>query len=274
MAMYELPELEVIRAIIAEKYTGVAITKIQCGAKVITGKKSPFCEQLINTTIWFVERRAGHLVLHLDTGKRLMIYLSDQSSFYGGEAGEKAKGSPDLVLYFGERFMSFSKLEEQAVQLTTVREVEDQLKVCAPDPLDRRFTEVYFREQLSKKRSSLKTFLLDASVVTGIGPVYSDEILYAARLHPARKVNSLNEQEATNLYETIRNMMRSAIADGGVRTEPLYAQDTLTGSYAERLAVYGRDGKFVLDTENEQVELIVVAKQKCYISPLKQLNEQ
>jgi len=269
--MYELPELEVIRAIIAEKYTGVAITKIQCGTKVIIGKKSPFCEQLFNATIWFVERRAGHLVLHLDTGRRLMIYLNDSSGFYGGEPGEKIKANSDFVLHFGERYMAFSKLDDNAIQLTTVREVEEQLKHCAPDPLDRRFNETYFHDQLSKKRSSLKTFLLDASVVSGIGSVYSDEILYAARLHPARKANSLNEQEAADLYAAIRDIMKTAIADGGVRTGPLFAQDSLTGSYAERLAVYGRDGKLALDTE-EPVELIVVAKQKCYICPTRQIN--
>jgi len=270
--MYELPELEVMRALIAEKYAGAAITKIQCNTKIIVGKKSAFCEQLQNATIWFVERRAGHLVLHLDTGKRLMIYLSDQSVFYGGEAGEKVQGTPDFVLHFGERYMSFSKLEDNAVQVITVREVEEQLKPCAMDPLDKRFTLAYLQKQLSKKRCSLKTCLLDASVLSGIGPVYSDEILYAARLHPARKVNSLNEQEVAALYEATLSILKAAIADGGIRRSPLFAQDSLTGSYEEQLAVYGRDGELALDTE-DPVELIVVAKQKCYICPARQLNE-
>lgn len=267
--MYELPELEIIKAIIAEKYAGAAITKVICNTKTIIGKKTKLCEELQGATIWFVERRAGHLVLHLDTGKRLVIYLDHPSTFYGGEAGEALPPGREFVLQLGERYMSFSKLPEQAVQLITVREVEDLLRACAPDPLDKRFTEAYWKSQLYKKRSSLKTFLLDASVISGIGAVYSDEILYAAQLHPARKANSLTEQEASTLYETIRRIMKAAIADGGMRVQPLYAQDSLTGGYADQLAVYGREGEFALDM-NDPVELITVAKQKCYICPARQ----
>lgn len=267
--MYELPELEVIKAIMAEKYAGATITKVICNTKAITGKKAKLCEELQGATIWFVERRAGHLVLHLDTGKRLLIYFDHDSTFYGGEAGERLKSGSALVLELGDRYMAFGKLPEQAVQLLTVREVEELLRGCAPDPLDKRFTQSYLLGQLGKKRSSLKTFLLDATVVSGIGAVYSDEILYAANLHPARKANSLSAEEGEQLYEAIRNILKAAISDGGIRIQPLYAQDSLTGSYSDQLAVYGREGDYALDT-TEPVELITVAKQKCYICPTRQ----
>jgi len=267
--MYELPELEVIKALIAEKYAGAIITKIICNTKTITGKKTKMCEELQGATIWFVERRAGHLVLHLDSGKRLVIYLAHSSTFYGGEAGEALPSSRDFVVQFGDRYMAFGKLPEQAIQLITVREVEELLKACALDPLDKRFTLDYLWGQLQKKRSSLKTFLLDASVMSGIGAVYSDEILFAAKLHPARKANSLNKDEAAQFYEAIRETLKAAIADGGMRIQPLYAHDSLTGSYSDKLAVFGRDGQNALDS-NDPVELISVAKQKCYVCPTQQ----
>lgn len=262
--MYELPELEVIRAVLAEKYAGSQITKISVNNKALIGKKTKLTEALLQATLWFVERRAGHLILHLDTGKRLMIFLQQTSRFYGGDEHEDLKSGAQLVLHFGTRYAAFYDLAEEAIQLITVREVDDQLKVCGPDPFDKRFTLKALQQVLSKKRNYLKTLLLDASIMTGIGPIYSDEILYHAGLHPTRKANSLTEKESEALYHAMQSVLKNAIADGGSKQQALYANDSFTGSFADKLQVFEREGELCAKC-SEPIQQIVVAKQKCYI---------
>lgn len=261
--MYELPELEVIRTIIAEKYTGSPITKVTVGNKTIVGKKNIFLEELEGATVWFVERRAGHLVFHLDTGKRLVVYLEGQSSFYGGEPNEALKSGAQFVLHFGNKYAAFFELAEQSIQIITVREVEDLLKVCGPDPLDKRFTLSAFKHVLSKKRNYIKTLLLDASIVSGIGAIYSDEILFQAKISPNRKAYTLTDEEAEKLFHAMQNVLKEAIADGGTREKSLFLNDSFTGSYRDKIKVYNRMDE-PCECCGESIVCTVVAKQKSF----------
>ncbi|URN93937.1 MAG: endonuclease VIII [Candidatus Pristimantibacillus lignocellulolyticus] len=264
--MYELPELDVIRAVLAEKYAGAPITKIVVNSKALVGKKTKLSDALVHATIWFVERRAGHLILHLDTGKRLMIYLHESSRFYGGEAGEPLKSGAHLVLYFNNRYVAFYELADEAIQLLTVREVDDQLKICGPDPLDKRFTLSALQLVLGKKRNYLKTLLLDATLMTGIGAIYSDEILFEARLKPNRKANTLTAVEGEALFTAMQTVLKNAIADGGSKEQALFAQDSFTGSYNDKLKVFQREGE-PCTVCSEPIQQLVVAKQKSYVCP-------
>lgn len=264
--MYELPELDVIRATLAEKYAGAPITKIVVNNKVLVGKKTKLVDALVQATIWFVERRAGHLILHLDTGKRLMVYLQEGSRFYGGESGEALKSGAHLVLYFNNRYVAFYELADEAIQLLTVREVDDQLKIFGPDPLDKRFTLSALQLVLGKKRNYLKTLLLDTTLITGIGSIYSDEILFEARLKPNRKAYTLTLDEGEALYNAMQTIMKNAIADGGSKAQALFALDSFTGSYIDKLQVHQREGEPCLVCA-EPIQHIVVAKQKSYICP-------
>lgn len=262
--MYELPELEIIRAAIAEKYAGAVITKIKIAKKTTTSQVSAMTKQLVQHTIWFAERRTSHLIFHLDSGLRLVIDMQKEAAFYGGNITEEQEPSSQFTIYFGDRFASFAGLEENSVRLLTIREVEDELREFGPDPLDKRFTKPYIFSYIAKKRSSLKTLLLDPHFVTGIGQIYADEILYAARLLPNRKANALTEDETIALYEAMGTTLKEAIADGGALQQPLFSQDSFTGSYADKLKVYDKDGEACVRCDNI-IQIQTVAKTKCYI---------
>ena len=262
--MYELPELEMARAVLTEKYAGIKIAKVTVNSKVVLGKKSKMIEELMLATIWFVERRAGHLIFHLDSGKRLMILFDQQSTIYAGEIQEPLTDKGDLVLTFVNRYVVFYGLAEHSVQLLTVREVDQQLNIYAPDPLDKRFTIHYWKGTIAKKRCSLKSLLLDTKVVSGLGPMYSDEILFEAKMHPARKVYTLSEEEQEKLYQAMISVLKNAISDGGSMKKPLFSNDILTGSYKDKLNVFEREGDNC-NSCGHTITQIAVAKQKCYI---------
>jgi formamidopyrimidine-DNA glycosylase len=76
------------------------------------------------------------------------------------------------------------------------------------EPFDPCLTPRWLREQLGRSRRAVKTCLLDQSVVAGIGNIYSDEILFAARIHPQRPASSLTAPEWKRLAETIPGLMQ------------------------------------------------------------------
>ena len=264
--MYELPEIELVRANLTERFSGITIKKVYVNAKAVLGKRIKFLDELTHSTIWFVERRSGHLVLHLDNGKRILIEFGKHTRFFGDDNAKINKEEADLILYFDNKACAFYYLEEQSLQLLTVREVDQQLKIIAPDGFDKTFTKQYVLTTLSKRRSSIKNALIDGKFISAIGPIYSDEILFESKIHPTRKANTLSEDELNRLYDATLFVLKEATTDGGSINYPMSNQDVFSGSYADKHQVYERQGEACYTCETP-IEQIVLAKQKCYICP-------
>lgn len=242
--MQELPELDIYRAMLAERYAGAQITAMTIHQSSITmNDQEQLIKDVIGKTIWFVERRAQHLVFHLDNGKRLLIYVSNGSYVYCDSSEETEIRSVSCTLHLGDRRLLFIGLRDGDLSLMTVKELESFMKHYGPDPLDKRLTLTRFVERFTKKRSALKTALMDERIISGIGNVYSDEIAFAARLRPEAKVSSFHSEEWERLYTAMGSVLREAISFGGSGVQPLFDGDCFTGGYAERLQAYNREGE-------------------------------
>src|SRR5918995_1084086 len=76
-------------------------------------------------------------------------------------------------------------------RLLDADELEDRLSSLGPEPFEEEFDAGYLQRVIGSRRAQIKPLLLDQKVVSGIGNIYADEILYDARLHPRRKANTL-----------------------------------------------------------------------------------
>lgn len=240
--MHELPELYLYRAMLAERYAGARITAWNIHGKLLDGDGM---EEVIGSTIWYVERRANHLVFHLDIGKRLVLYMSNKSYLFSGAPDEPGCQNALLSIGFGDdlRTLAVHGLNKGDVQLLSVKAVEEQLRVYGLNPLAKGLNGEVLRERLSKKRSSMKAALMDQKTIAGIGAVYSDEILFAAGMRPDTRTNSLCADSWEQLYRAMGQVLQEAISHGGISKQPMHGQDSLTGGYTERLHVYGREGE-------------------------------
>jgi len=87
------------------------------------------------------------------------------------------------------------------------------------DPLDADFTPEALGALLARRRTRVKTLLLDQTQIAGIGNMYAHDILFRARVHPLRPANSLSEDEVVALWRAIREALGEAVALGGSRFE-------------------------------------------------------
>jgi formamidopyrimidine-DNA glycosylase len=83
-----------------------------------------------------------------------------------------------------------------------------------PDALDRALTLQRFRALLAGRKGTVKTTLMDQALIAGIGNIFSDEIVFRARLHPQTPVARLDPACVGKLYRTMRSALRQAIARG------------------------------------------------------------
>ncbi len=113
----------------------------------------------------------------------------------------------------------------------------------ARDPIDPRFDDAAFLAALRRRRTAVKRALLDQSLVSGIGNIYADEALWAARLHGEQPADSLTRPAAARLLAEVRAVLARALADGGTSFDAQYLNvNGQAGYFAHRLNAYGRQG--------------------------------
>ncbi|GGK86461.1 formamidopyrimidine-DNA glycosylase [Curtobacterium luteum] len=114
----------------------------------------------------------------------------------------------------------------------------------ARDPLDPAFDDDRFIAAARKRASGIKRVLLDQGVVSGIGNIYADESLWAAKLHYDRPAERLTRADLRTLLTEVRSVLGRALEDGGTSFDAQYVNvNGQSGYFSQRLNVYGQQGK-------------------------------
>ena len=114
----------------------------------------------------------------------------------------------------------------------------------ARDPLDPHFDEQLFVARVRRRRTGLKRALLDQVLISGIGNIYADEALWRSKLHYARPTETANRRVLLTLLGHVRDVMASALEQGGTSFDALYVNVNGQSGYFDRsLAVYGQAGR-------------------------------
>ena len=108
------------------------------------------------------------------------------------------------------------------------------------EPFDKDFTLEYFIENIQKKNKSIKSVLLEQSVVVGCGNIYCDEVCFASNILPNKNCKKLNKAEMKRLYNNIKKILQKAIDNGGSSISDYLLADGSRGNYARYHKVYGR----------------------------------
>ncbi|WIB76239.1 bifunctional DNA-formamidopyrimidine glycosylase/DNA-(apurinic or apyrimidinic site) lyase [Curtobacterium sp. MCPF17_002] len=124
------------------------------------------------------------------------------------------------------------------------RSIPKQVSHIARDPLDPAFDDDRFIAMTRKRSSGIKRVLLDQGVVSGIGNIYADESLWAAKLHHDRPADRLTRADLRGLLHEVRSVLGRALEDGGTSFDAQYVNvNGQSGYFSQRLNVYGQQGK-------------------------------
>ncbi len=122
--------------------------------------------------------------------------------------------------------------------------VPAQVSHIARDPLDPAFDDARFAATLARKNTGIKRVLLDQTVVSGIGNIYADEALWAAKMHYAQPAASLSRARIRVLLAEIRLVLSRALAEGGTSFDAQYVNvNGASGYFSHSLNVYGQEGR-------------------------------
>jgi len=210
--MPELPEVEVMRRDLDKEVVGRKIKSVDVtGTRSVRRHKNKkeFAELLEGRKIASVQRRGKYLIMRLDGGEALIVHLGMSGQLLRAKtAREKAPKHTHVVITFTQggllRFVDPRTFGEMFV--TKYDEIDEQVEELAHlgmDPLETAMSWELFGRMLVERKARLKSLLMDQKFMTGIGNVYSDEILFNAGLKWDRMSDSLSQQEVRRLYRAI-----------------------------------------------------------------------
>lgn len=122
--------------------------------------------------------------------------------------------------------------------------IPGQVTHIARDPIDPLFDERAFLRRLAARKSGIKRALLDQSLISGIGNIYADEALWAARIHYEQPASILSRARAKTLLGEVRGVLARALVEGGTSFDTQYLNvNGESGYFAHSLNAYGRQGE-------------------------------
>ncbi len=272
-AVPELPEVEVVRAGLEPAVTGARVAGVEVlDDRALTrhsGGAADFERRLTGRRVQSAVRRGKFLWLPLDdadAGAEAVVgHLGMSGQLLLREPGaprerhERIRLSVEhpahgeLAVVFADQ-RTFGSLALDALRPTPDRLpagrgsdlplVPAQVAHIARDPLDPAFDDRAFRAVLGSKRVQVKRVLLDQTVVSGIGNIYADEALWAARIHPESTAAALSTRAVHRLLAEVRVVLEKALAEGGTSFDAQYVNvNGQAGYFAHSLNAYGRQGK-------------------------------
>jgi formamidopyrimidine-DNA glycosylase len=245
--MPELPEVETIKEDLRELVVGSTIESAEVLDPALVEQPSTeeFARRLGGVRITGTRRRAKHLIVELDSGDALVFQLKIGGQLLLVPPVEEPRTALMLVLHLdgGRRLFLRDQTGFTRARVLDEEELEARLSPLGPEPLEEGFAVEYLRETLGSRRAQIKPLILDQKVVSGVGNIYADEILFDARLHPRSKANTLSDAEWRALYDAIRKNLAAGVAHRGT-TVRLY-RDVLDrpGEHQNYLRVFEKHGE-------------------------------
>ncbi len=256
--MPELPEVETIvkglnRTVIGKKITGVVSDWPKMIKQITTSKLT---ERIKNAKFKKFWRRAKNVVGELDNGLSLvfhlrmtghLLYRPQDPTKYSQALKDPYNKYVHFKLLFSNGFeLAFSDLRKfGTVNLVETKGLAGFFrgKKLGPEPLAKGFTFPVFAKILAGQRRRIKQVLMDQSLISGVGNIYGDEILFAARIRPSRKANEITAAEQKKLFRAIKKVLEKAVKYRGTSISDFRDVKGEKGNFQKVLAVYRQTGK-------------------------------
>ncbi len=253
--MLELPEVEVLRKDLEKEVVGKRVKDVTVETASVVRpfhrNRPDLVKALEGRKIEAARRRGNIIFLELDEGMTWILDPGEAGSLHKETASEKPGPDTHMAATFttGGALHVSEVADEPTVRIGVVPTDEALDAVgLSPDALDLfddNPTWMEFGRFLAEADKPLKLLLVDPDLVAGIGPVYSDEILWEAGLRHDHPSSTLSTQETRRLYRATQEVIVAAMKAAGSSLDDAEADSMIDdeGESAQHLRVYGRDGK-------------------------------
>jgi formamidopyrimidine-DNA glycosylase len=249
--MPELPEVETTKRGIGEHITGLEIADVSVHNPALRWPvpADKLKKKLPGLLVRNVKRRAKYLLLGCGSGT-LVIHLGMSGSLRVLDEAVSLDPHEHVVIHFsnGKTLRLRDPRRFGAVLWTELPVTEHRLLInLGPEPLDEEFDAAYLYKQTRKRKCNIKSLVMNAHIVVGVGNIYATEALFHAGIRPGRQAGRLSRNNCTRLVAEIKQVLTRAIEVGGTTLRDFTDSNGRSGYFSLSLAAYGRDGQACLN---------------------------
>ena len=246
--MPELPEVRnVINYLIQhEKILNKTIKNVEIYCdNIIETNIDDFINQLKNKTILNITQKGKYIIFHLSENYVLISHLRMEGKFFYKKEDEILQ-KHDLIIFHLENDHKLIYNDTRKFGKMSLLKEDDYLfkpplNNVGPDPLEN-INLSYIKEKYNK-RIPIKQLLLDQHIISGIGNIYADEILFDVGINPRTLGCDLDENDFKNILSSSKRILLEAINKGGSTIKSFHISEEREGNYQNNLKVYGKENR-------------------------------
>ncbi len=255
--MPELPEVEVVTRSLKKTIKNQKIIKITVNNRNLRFKLEKNFEHILkNKIIRNIERKSKYIVFDFDNHFYVILHLGMSGtlhipskkkitnlSFYSNPKLPKKHNHVIIdfkkfkLIYNDPRRFGYFKI------LNSKYEFDEYFTRIGPEALDKSFNLIYLKSKIKNRKKNIKNFLLDQKIVSGIGNIYANEILFQSQISPMKSVKKLTSTDLDKIIKFSRIILKNAIKFGGSSIRDFKSISGNGGSFQTKFKVYNRDNQ-------------------------------
>ena len=245
--MPELPEVETVRRTLLSLIKGSKITNVDIKYNRIIEypKVEEFKKEIIGQRINDMQRRGKILIFELDD-YLLLSHLRMEGRYYLKKINDEHQKHEHVIFTLDKkeelRYIDTRKFGRMYLYPKDVAYISKPISQLGLEPFDDKLTVTYLKNKYKKKTLPIKTVLLDQSIITGIGNIYDDEILFKSKINPLKKASELTDTDLENIIKYTKEILKSAIELGGSTIHSYESAEGVTGKFQNELLVHTKEG--------------------------------
>ncbi len=240
--MPELPEVETVKRTLQEFLIGKQILDIEIKYdKIIRDISiSDFKNIVTSQTITDIRRKGKYLIFVLNEHVLISHLRMEGKFFYRDNCFETKH---DHICFKLSNGMNLVYNDTRKFGTMNVEKIEDYenapyLTKLGPEPLESGLNADYLFDKIGKKSTAIKTALLDQTVISGLGNIYVDEVLFLSKLMPTLKCSELTMDDYQNIVDSSRIVIEKAIKEGGTTIKSFSSSEGVHGRFQNSLNVH------------------------------------
>lgn len=216
------------------------------------------------------QKMTGHLLVGRWKVEKFKSLKFKVKSLIKGPLEEKVNNYIHLIFYFDDgEMLALSDLRKFAKVIfgkaNEIESLSDLIKL-GPDPFDKRLNVSNFKNLIKNEKRKIKQVLMDQEVIVGIGNIYSDEILWLAKVHPLILASNLSDKQISAIYFAMKKIFKKALKLRGTSTSDFRDTAGIAGRYAKVRYVYQREGEKCL-RNNGVIKRIKINSRSAHFCP-------
>ncbi len=245
--MPEIAEVETVRNTLKKQILHKRIVDVNVlYSKMIESDVDEFKEKLINEEFVDIKRRGKWLIFET-TNYYLLSHLRMEGKFFLKSAKDEIVKHEHIIITFDDdtqlRYHDTRKFGRMnLINKEDLYNVEG-IKKQGEEPFSKNLTKEYLLSKLQNKKLAIKTLLLDQTIISGLGNIYANEVLFAAKINPFKPGGKITIDECQRIIDATNKIIKEAIKMGGTTIKSYTSSLGVTGKFQQKLNVHKRENE-------------------------------